>query len=107
MKPINEFITESSIRFKTVEDVENYLAQFRDDTTSWKYATDEVRDMARYSREFLQEFDNVKIDAIDFRAIKTPSEWNTIGKRYILDNISKMSKTTQSKFFRHISEFFN
>lgn len=107
MKNIKDYITESLMRFKDLEDVQNYLDQFKDDETSWRGATDEIRDIARYSREFLQEFDNIKIDAIDFRAIKTPSEWNTMGKKYILNNITQMSKSTQNRFFKHLSEFFN
>lgn len=106
MKPINEFINESSMKFKKIEDVERYLEQFRNDETSWRGASDEIRDLARYSREFLQDFDDIEIDPIDFKTIKTPAEWNTIGKKHIMDNIMKMSKHTQSKFFGHISELF-
>ena len=107
MRNIKDYITESSVKFKRLEDVQKYLDQFKDNETSWRGATDEIRDMARYSREFLQEFDNIEIDPIDFRAIKTPSEWNTMGKKYILNNISQMTKSTQARFFKHLNDFFN
>lgn len=107
MKPINVYINESSVKFKKIEDIERYLSNFRDDETSWNGAGDEIRDIARYSREFLEEYDNIKTDPMDFRALKTPSEWNTMGKEYIMNNITKMSKKTQGVFFNYINDYFN
>jgi hypothetical protein len=104
MKNLTEYLFESTFKFKKIEDVQKYLDKFRDDETSWKGATDELRDIARYSREFLSELDNIEIDALDFKSFKTPAEWNTTSKKYIMDNISKMSKLTQTKFLSYIND---
>jgi hypothetical protein len=104
MKSLKDAILESTFKFKKIEDVQKYLDKFRDDETSWRGATDELRDIARYSREFLSELDNIEIDALDFKSFKTPAEWNTTSKKYIMDNISKMSKLTQTKFLSHIND---
>ena len=40
--------------------LENFLEQFPTNATCWSQATDEVYDLARTSREFLDEFDDVK-----------------------------------------------
>lgn len=104
MKNLTEYLFESTFKFKKIEDVQKYLDKFHDDETSWRGATDELMDIARYSREFLAELDNVEIDALDFKSFKTPAEWNTTSKKYIMDNISKMSKLTQTKFLVHIND---
>lgn len=104
MKNLKEYLVESTFKFKKIEDVQKYLDKFRDDETSWRGATDELRDIARYSREFLAEYDNIKIDALDFKSFKTPAEWNSTSKKYIMDNISKMSKLAQDKFLNHIND---
>lgn len=103
MKNITNFITEKLHQFKTLEDIEKYLTKFKDDETSWKGATDEVMDMARWTREYLEELDNIKVDAIQFKNLKTPSEWNTVSKNYILNNFKKMSNSTQKEFLKYIS----
>lgn len=104
MKNITEYLLESTFKFKKIEDVQKYLDKFRDDETSWRGATDELRDIARYSREFLAELDDVEVDALDFKSFKTPAEWNSASKKYIMDNISKMSKLVQGKFLDYISD---
>lgn len=104
MKTLKECLFESTFKFKKIEDVQKYLDKFRDDETSWRGATDELRDIARYTREFLADYDDIKIDALDFKSFKTPAEWNTTSKKYIMDNISKMSKLTQTKFLSHIND---
>lgn len=104
MKTLKNYITEST--FKTIGDLNSYLDKFKDDETSWRGATDEVMDLARYSREFLEEFDNIKVDAIEFKKLKTPAEWNKTAKQYILANIEKMSETAQQQFLKHINGIF-
>lgn len=104
MKNITEYLLESTFKFKKIEDVQKYLDKFKDDETSWKGATDELRDIARYSREFLADYDDVEIEALDFKSFKTPAEWNSTSKKYIMDNISKMSKLAQGKFLDYISD---
>lgn len=103
MKDITNYLTESMVKFKKIEDVQKYLDKFRDDETSWRGATDELRDIARYSREFLDDYDEVTVDALDFKSFKTPAEWNSTSKKYIMDNITKMSKWAQTKFLAYIS----
>ena len=104
MKTLKEYLVESAFKFKKIEDVQKYLDKFRDDETSWRGATDELRDIARYSREFLAEYDNIEIDALDFKSFKTPAKWNSTSKKYIMDNIGKMSKLAQGKFLNYISD---
>ena len=104
MKALKNYINEGKHTFKTIEDVEKYLSKFKDDETSWKGATDEIMDIARWSREHLEEFDGIKQDAIVFKNLKTPAEWNKTGKNYILDNLRKMSNNTQNEFFKHLND---
>ena len=80
----------------------DYYEKFKDDETSWRGATDEVMDLARYSREFLEEFDNIKVDAIEFKKLKTPAEWNKTAKQYILANIEKMSDEKYKDFAKQL-----
>ena len=40
--------------------IEKFLEQFPTDATSWVQATDEVRDLARASREMLDEYDDIR-----------------------------------------------
>ena len=52
--------------------IEKFLEQFPTNATSWSQATDEVYDLARTSREFLDEYDDVKVEAVDFATLGTP-----------------------------------
>ena len=106
MKTLQEYLTESSHKFKTIEDVEKYLSKFPDTATSWRNATDEIRDIARISKEFINELDNANVDALDFHSLKTPADWNMTGKDYIRMNMSKMSKNTLRRFLDELSELF-
>lgn len=107
MKKLIDFIKESSqITIKNVEDLKKFLNNFDDNATSWKNATDEIQDIARSAREHLAEFDNVKLEPVDFKSIKTPSEWNTMGKEFILMAIEQMSKSTLNRFLNDIDKKF-
>ena len=90
-----------------IQKIEKFLEQFPTDATSWRQATDEVRDLARASREFLDEYDDIKVEAVDFTAIKTPSEWNTLGRESIMRNYDMMSPRTQLLFFERFEDWFN
>jgi sugar-specific transcriptional regulator TrmB len=79
--------------------IENYLAKFPKDATSWAGATDEIRDMSRESREFLEDLDEVTVEPVDFKACKTPVEWNTKGRESIIANFDRMTASTQRSFF--------
>ena len=104
MRTLKNFIHESKHTFKSIADIEKYLDQFKNDETSWKGATDEIMDIARWSREYLEEFDGIKQEAIVFKNLKTPAEWNKTGKKYILDNLKKMSNNTQKEFLKHLND---
>ena len=87
--------------------IEKFLEQFPTDATSWVQATDEVRDLARASREMLDEYDDIRGEAVDFTAIRTPAEWNTLGREAILRNYDMMRPRTQILFFERFEDWFN
>lgn len=104
MKTLKNYINEGKHTIKNVDDVEKFLAKFSDTETSWKGATDEIMDIARWSREHLEELDGIKQDAVVFKNLKTPAEWNKTGKNYILDTIKKMSDSTQKEFIKYLND---
>ena len=55
--------------------------------TCWSQATDEVRDLCRYARNVL---DLDEDEAVDFRNLNTPSEWNTVGINGIIAFYERM-----------------
>ena len=87
--------------------IERFLDKFPTNATSWREATDEVRDLARASREMLDEYDDNKVEAVDFTAIRTPAEWNTLGREAILRNYNMMRPRTQMLFFERFEDWFN
>lgn len=101
---LKTYILESMHPFKTLKDVEEFLDKFRDDETSWRGATDELMDIARLTREYLEEYDNIKVEAINFKRLKTPSEWNTTWKKYISGNLKQMSASTQDLLLKHLNK---
>ena len=86
--------------------IEKFLEKFPKDATSWADATDEIRDLSRESREYLEECDGVEVEPVDFKACKTPAEWNTKGRESILANFDKMRPTTQKAFYERFREWF-
>ncbi len=86
--------------------IEKFLEKFPKDATSWGDATDEIRDLSRESREYLEECDGVEVEPVDFQACKTPAEWNTRGRESILANFDKMHPETQQRFFNRFREWF-
>lgn len=70
-------------------------------------ATDEVRDLARASREMLDEYDDVQVDSIYFLDIKDPAEWNTRAREAVVRNYNMMSPRTQLLFFERFEDWFN
>ena len=87
--------------------IERFLDKFPTNATSWREATDEVRDLARASRDMLDEYDDIKVDAVDFTAAKTPAEWNTKAREAILRNYNMMRPRTQLLFFERFEDWFN
>ena len=86
--------------------IESFLAQFPTDATSWSQATDEVYDLARASREFLDEYDDVKVEAVDIAELKTPAEWNAVCRATVLRNYDLMHPHTQLLFFDYFQDKF-
>ncbi len=76
------------------------------DATCWSQATDEIRDMSRRSREILQEVDGIVVEAVDFRAIRTPAEWNRKGRESILANMEKMSNAALKDLYTFFADWF-
>ena len=84
--------------------IEKFLEQFPTNATSWSQATDEVYDLARTSREFLDEYDDVKVEAVDATTLRTPAEWNTVCREVILRNYDLMRPHTQLLFHDYFTE---
>ena len=87
--------------------LENFLEQFPTDATSWSQATDEIRDLSRASREMLNEYDDIQVEAVDFTATRTPAEWNTRAREAVMRNYDMMSPRTQLLFFERFEDWFN
>ena len=87
--------------------IEKFLEQFPTDATSWEHATDEVRDLARASREMLDEYDDVQVDSIYFPDIKDPAEWNIRAREAVMRNYNMMRPRTQMLFFERFEDWFN
>jgi len=100
------FINENKNNF--LLELEEYLEQFPNDAKSWGDATDEVRDIARYAKEIYNEFnEDNQIEAMDFRSIKTPSEWNTKGKEYIFKVYNMMDNQSKEHFEKYIKGYIS
>ena len=87
--------------------IEKFLEQFPTDATSWTQATDEVYDLACASREFLDEYDDVKVEAVDFATLDTPAKWNSVCREAIWRNYDLMRPHTQLLFFERFEDWFN
>lgn len=86
--------------------IEKFLENFPKDATSWAVAGDEVRDLARTAREYLEEYDGVIVEPVDFVHIKNPAEWNTKGRNYILACMGRMKVSTFQKYYQYFHDFF-
>ena len=92
---------------------EAFLAKFPDNATSWAKATDEVRDIARTAKEY---YNGITLDVLeedpkamqpwDFRRLKTPSEWNTKGKKYIRTAYGMMNAQAREQFLERFKDWF-
>ena len=90
-----------------IQKIEKFLEKFPTDATSWREATDEVRDLAQASREMLDEYDDIKVEAVDFTAIRTPAEWNTRAREAVMRNYDMMRPRTQMLYFERFEDWFN
>lgn len=86
--------------------IENFLKGFPKNATSWSQATDELRDIAQISRVYLEDYDGIIVEVIDFSGIWSPAEWNTKGREYILANFDRMSDDTKKRFYTHYQDWF-
>ena len=87
--------------------LENFLERFSTNATCWSQATDEVYDLARTSREFLDEYDDVKVEAVDFAPLDTPAKWNSICREAIWRNYDLMRPHTQLLFHDCFTERYS
>jgi hypothetical protein len=87
--------------------LETFLNKFPKDTSSWRHATDEIRMIAARSAEYLKEFDNIDVELVNYKDIKSPSEWNMTYSNTIKDNLKKMSKSTKTRFLKDIENSFS
>lgn len=84
-----------------------FLNKFPNDATSWRFATDEIRDIARTAKEYYNELENKNIQACNFRSFTKPSAWNTKGKKYINMVYNKMNPKTKKQFNDYLKRHFN
>ena len=87
--------------------IEKFLDQFPTDATTWTQATDEVYYLARTSREFLDEYDDAKVEAVDFATLDTPTKWNSVCREAIWRNYDLMRPRTQLLFYERFEDWFN
>jgi hypothetical protein len=84
-----------------------FLNWFPSDAKSWGQATDELRDLARMARITYLEVDEKEFEPLDFKTLKTPSEWNTKGKLYIFDMYLRMSDEAKKEFLDAFEQTFD
>ena len=46
------------------------------------------------------------VEAVDFRHAKTPSEWNTKGRAFILDCFDRMQECTRKAYYEKFRAYF-
>jgi hypothetical protein len=98
---------------KFPKEIMNFLDGFPNDATLWSEATDEIRDLARFSREIYNEItlnsskndDNI-LEPLNFRSFKTPAQWNTEAKKFIISTYSKMNDESKKYFIEKFNKIF-
>ena len=81
---------------------------FPSNAKGWDNATDEIRDISRFSRQILDVVDDKNVEPLDFSSLTTPSDWNTKAKKYIDANYKQMSKMAQQVFLYKVQlNFFH
>jgi len=109
---LEDFLNENKSS-KLPSKIEKFLKKFPDNATSWKEATDEIRDMARTAKEYYNELvldvlkdDEKALKPLDFKSIKTPSEWNKKGKEYIRNVFNKLNTQGKEEFIEYFDKHF-
>jgi hypothetical protein len=91
----------------------NFLDKFPNDATEWKQATDEIRELARFAREIYNDItinvleeDEKALEPLNFRSFKTPSEWNTKAKEFIISTFEIMNDESKKYFIEYFDSRF-
>jgi hypothetical protein len=71
------------------------VAQFPLEATCWSQATDEIRDMCRRAREMAGLPED---QAVDFRVLNHPSQWNTQGIAGIVKFYGMLTPALKANF---------
>ena len=58
-------------------------------------------------REFLDEYNDVKVEAVDVATLDTPAKWNSVCSEVIWRNYDLMRPHTLLLFFDYIQEKFS
>ena len=56
------------------------------------------------TRKFLDEYDDVKVEAVDFATLDTPAKWNSVCREAIWRNYDLMRPHTQLLFHDYFTE---
>lgn len=83
-----------------LEQLQNYLNKFPANATSWSQATDEVRDLCRMIREELED-QGLTIEPLNFRELRTPSDWNTKSAEYAFCYFEQLEHRRQYRIINH------
>lgn len=78
--------------------------KFPSTVTSWKDATDEVRDMSRICRQIRGISGE---NAVDFRSIQTPGEWNDRGVASVVHHYDRMDAAEKSTFYSYFRDWIH
>lgn len=101
----DKFIAENNNDFMSKLNL--FFSKFPNDATNWKYATDELRDISRAIKELNNELSSEKVEALNFKELNTPSEWNSKSKEYILDVFSKLDEYGKKQFIEYFYNYFS
>jgi len=92
--------------FKEGQNLNKYLDKFPNNAKNWSQATDELKDISRTAREYIEEYDNKVLQPLNFKSFKTPSEWNTESKKYIKNVYKSMGDNCKKQFNKYLKDHF-
>lgn len=101
----DKFVNEASEVF--INKLKKFFDKFPNDATAWEFATDELRDMARFIKELNNDLSTNKVEALNFKEFKTPSEWNAKSKEYILNVFDKLDEYGKNEFMEYFDAYYN
>lgn len=88
----------------TFDDLQSFLSMFPVSAKSWRFATDEVKDVARMAFDALFYVDGKVLDLDYAEAEQSPSQWNTVFREYIEDAYAAMSQKARTSFLESVSD---